>query len=71
MVRRKKKLKKEADRLAEKLAQIRRENEILRVTNTRLEDELARIGPIETPSDLLPEATGNNARLKGRETTEA
>ena len=48
MVRRKKKLKREArkepDRLARALAQIRRENEGLRQKNTRLENELSQIG---------------------------
>ena len=44
MVRRKKKHKAEADRLAEKLTQIRRENEVLRTTIARLEDGLARTG---------------------------
>lgn len=55
---------KEADKLAEELAQIRRENEVLRATYVRLEDKLERIGPIEMPSYLLPEPARRHAGRK-------
>ncbi len=58
--------RKEADRLAEELAQLRSENEVLRETNVRLENGLERIFPFEMPSYLLPEPVrSHTGRKKG------
>jgi len=72
VVRRKNKSKretlKEADRLKEELALTRSENEDLREKNSRLQNELGRIGPIKMSNYPLPEPTTNNVGRKGKKT---